>query len=154
MARQGYIFLGWLDMSDTEATAVQGRIVDQMDDATEAYLAKTPELVAPYLMTGDEICTRPMDLYPVYTQFKVNTTTNIAEAGVDESIYNIPQDPVITDKPIESFVGTVEVTFNNDSKATVDGTTTEKVSYDKARNGTVTVTVDKRSGDLGRSRER
>lgn len=142
MARQGYIFLGWLDMSDTEVEAVQSRIVDQMGDETDAYLAKTPELVAPYLMTGDEICTRPMDLYPVYARFDVNTTTNIAEAGVDTSVYNIPADPSIADAPIASAEGKVLVTFNDDASATVTELAATEVSYNASNNGAVTVTVD------------
>lgn len=142
MARQGYIFLGWLDMSDPEVTSALSHIVNGQIDGSEAYLAKTPALVAPYLMTGKEVCTRPMDLYPVYTQFKVNTTTNIAEAGVDATTYNIPQDPAITDGNIDPSVGTVQVTFNDDTGATVNGANTEDVSYDAAYNGKVAVTVD------------
>lgn len=142
MVRQGYIFLGWLDMSDPEVASVQDRIIVAMGDDSGAYLATTPTLVVPYLMTGKEVCTRPMDLYPVYTRFLVNTTTNIAEAGVDATIYHIPQDPAISDGFIADAAGTAFVTFNDDASATVSGTVSTDVSYDASYNGTVKVTVD------------
>ena len=142
MSRQGYIFLGWLDMSDDDVSAVVGQITNGTIEGTDAYLAKSYRSVAAYLMTGEEVCTRPMDLYPVYIEFDVNTTTNIAEAGVDASMYKVPADPSLMNKPIAESKGTVEVTFNDEADATVTSGNTVKVDYNADYEATVKVTVD------------
>lgn len=139
MARRGLVFLGWIDLSDTDVSAVADVIADQQDDY---YLAKSYRSVAAYLMTGEEVCTRPMDLYPVYIEFDVDTTTNIAEAGVDTSTYNVPTDPSLVNEPIAESKGKVQVTFNGDDGATVSGTNAVNVDYNDAYEATVKVSVD------------
>ena len=139
MNRQGYIFLGWLDMKDPEVSNVISLIAEPEDDF---YLAKSYRSVAAYLMTGEEVCTRPMDLYPVYIEFDVDTTTNIAEAGVDTSTYYLPADPSLVNEQIANSKGTVEVTFNNEADATVTSGNTVMVDYNAAYEATVKVTVD------------
>lgn len=142
MSRQGYIFLGWIDMRDDDVSTVVNLITNGKIYGTDAYLAKSYRSVAAYLMTGKEVCTRPMDLYPVYIEFDVDTTTNIAEAGVDTSTYNVPADPGLVNESIADPKGTVEVTFNNGVDATVTGNNTVSVDYNDAYEATVKVTVD------------
>lgn len=139
MTRQGYIFLGWLDLKDPEVSSIVSHIAEAGDDF---YLAKSYRAVAAYLMTGEEVCTRPMDLYPVYIEFDVNTTTNIAEANVDKTTYNVPADPSLVNEKIAESKGTVEVTFNDDLNATVSNSKTVEVDYNDAYEATVKVTVD------------
>lgn len=142
MSRQGYIFLGWIDMRDDDVSNVVSQITNGKIDGTDAYLAKSYRAVAAYLMTGKEVCMRPMDLYPVYIEFDVDTTTNIAEAGVETSTYNVPDDPSLVNEPMTSPKGAVEVTFNDEAGATVSGSNTVTVDYNDAYEATVKVTVD------------
>lgn len=125
MTREGYIFLGWIDASDSDVKLVldADHIMNgTIDDADEAYLAKSYDAVSAYLMTGSETCTRPMDLYPVYIEdFDVETTTNIAESGVDSATYNIPGDPGVADGKIVENGSTVSLNYNNDSHALIEG---------------------------------
>lgn len=139
MNRQGYIFLGWLDMKDPEISNVISLIAEPEGDF---YLAKSYRSVAAYLMTGEEVCTRPMDLYPVYIEFDVNTTTNIAEASIDTDKYNVPADPSLVNEQIADSKGTVEVSFNKEASATVSNSNTVEVDYNAAYEATVKVTVD------------
>lgn len=149
MARDGYIFLGWLDLTkategwsttDSEASLVIEQITTgTIDGAGDAYIARSYDAVAPYLMTGDELCYGPMDLYPVYTTFDLSTTTNIAEAGVDTTTYNIPGDPTLSDGGIDQSAGTVTVGYQ---KIGQNETGAVKLSYNKAGEAQVTVTVD------------
>lgn len=142
MSRQGYIFLGWLDMSDDDVSAVVGQITNGTIEGTDAYLAKSYRSVAAYLMTGEEVCTRPMDLYPVYIEFDVDTTTNIAEAGVDQDMYNVPADPSLVNEKIANSKGTVQVTFNDTPSETVTEGNTVMVDFNAAYEATVKVSVD------------
>lgn len=120
MSRSGYIFLGWLDLTDPEVEDALSRITvgmigaDTSGENGNAYIAKSKSLVEPYLMTGKEVCTRPMELYPVYIGFDVETTTNIYQAEVDDSIYNIPTDPVVTDGEIDGAVNDKFQLYYND----------------------------------------
>lgn len=134
MVRPGYVFLGWLETTDPEVQPIQKKIVTSMPDDSEAFLAVSQDLVAPYLMTGAEVCTRPMDLYPVYAEFKIETTTNIAEAGVDTSTYSVPDDPTLVGAGIEPSAGTITVTYN-------DGKTVE-LTHTKLGESNVNVIVD------------
>lgn len=142
MNRPGYVFLGWLDMTDPEVVNAKNMIVSDMGDGSEAYLAKTSELVGPYLMTKTETCSRAMDIYPVYAEFDLDTTTNIAESGVDTTVYNVPADPSIMNGAIAESQGTIRATFNADPNATVTRTNTVDLSYNSANQAAVMVTVD------------
>lgn len=142
MVREGYIFLGWLNMSDYEvesAVTANQIATSGSGDMANAYIAQSYDAVAPYLMTGDELCYGPMDLYPVYTTFDLSTTTNIAEAGVDTTTYNIPGDPTLSDGGIDQSAGTVTVGYQ---KIGQNETGAVKLSYNKAGEAQVTVTVD------------
>lgn len=125
LERSGYIFLGWIDKNtlgttDAERENVYNYIFNgNQIDGTDVKVVKDVHRALPYLVTSeDEIEVRhPMDFYPVYVGFDIETTTNIFQAGVDADIYNIPGDPGISDSDpkIEPVAGTVQVAYNDDN---------------------------------------
>ena len=142
MSRSGYIFLGWLDMSDDDVKSAESLITNGKIGDSDAYLARSTALVDPYLMTGEETCSRAMDIYPVYAEFDLDTTTNIAVSGVDTTVYNVPADPSIVDGGIEDSKGALEAKFNADPNATVTETNTVELKYNSANEAMAKVTVD------------
>ena len=62
------------------------------------YCTSQASRAVPYLLAADAVCTRPMDLYPVYVKYDVTVTTNIAQAGVPSGAgVNIPAAPTVAD---------------------------------------------------------
>lgn len=116
MKRDGYIFLGWIDknaISDGEFNYIfNGETIGN----TDIKLVKDVTRAKPYIMGGKEVVRHPMDLYPVYTTFFVETDTNIHNNGqsvVDDTVYNIPRDPAVANGGTENT--TVELKYNNDN---------------------------------------
>ncbi|MDU1389756.1 MAG: hypothetical protein E6958_16015, partial [Eggerthella sp.] len=69
MQRDGYRFLGWIDKSAIAA----GEMTPQewgyvFDVAGDQYCTSQASRAVPYLLAADAVCTRPMDLYPVYVK--------------------------------------------------------------------------------------
>ena len=99
MQRDGYRFLGWIDKSAIAA----GEMTPQewgyvFDVAGDQYCTSQASRAVPYLLAADAVCTRPMDLYPVYVKYDVTVTTNIAQAGVPSGAgVNIPAAPIVAD---------------------------------------------------------
>lgn len=99
MQRDGYRFLGWIDKSAIAA----GEMTPQewgyvFDVAGDQYCTSQASKAVPYLLAADAVCTRPMDLYPVYVKYDVTVTTNIAQAGVPSGAgVNIPAAPTVAD---------------------------------------------------------
>lgn len=99
MQRDGYRFLGWIDKSAIAA----GEMTPQewgyvFDVAGDQYCTSQASRAVPYLLAADTVCTRPMDLYPVYVKYDVTVTTNIAQAGVPSGAgVNIPAAPTVAD---------------------------------------------------------
>ena len=99
MQRDGYRFLGWIDKSAIAA----GEMTPQewgyvFDVAGDQYCTSQASRAVPYLLAADAVCTRPMDLYPVYVKYDVTVTTNIAQAGVPSGAgVNIPAAPTVAD---------------------------------------------------------
>lgn len=117
MQRDGYIFLGWIDknaISQGEFDYIFNG--DTVVGTTDVKLVKDVTRAKPYIMDGTEVVRHPMDLYPVYTTFIVETDTNIHNNGqsvVDENIYNIPRDPAVANGGTED--PKVELSYNNDN---------------------------------------
>ena len=83
MQRDGYRFLGWIDKSAIAADEMTQHEWDYVFDVTgDQYCTSQASKAVPYLLAADAVCTRPMDLYPVYVKYDVTVTTNIAQAGV------------------------------------------------------------------------
>ena len=99
MQRDGYRFLGWIDKSAIAADEMTQHEWDYVFDVTgDQYCTSQASKAVPYLLAADAVCTRPMDLYPVYVKYDVNVTTNIAQAGVPSGAgVNIPAAPTVAD---------------------------------------------------------
>lgn len=99
MQRDGYRFLGWIDKSAIaagEMTDAEWQYV--FDVKGDQYCTSQASKAVPYLLAADAVCTRPMDLYPVYVKYDVTVTTNIAQAGVPSGAgVNIPAAPIVAD---------------------------------------------------------
>lgn len=99
MQRDGYIFLGWIDknaITDGEFNYIFNG--DTVVGTTDVKLVKDVTRAKPYIMDGTEVVRHPMDLYPVYTTFIVETDSNIHNNGqfaVDTDTYNVPRDPAV-----------------------------------------------------------
>ncbi|WP_158295159.1 InlB B-repeat-containing protein [Eggerthella lenta] len=108
MHRDGYRFLGWIDKSAIAAGEMTQQewdyIFDVKDDQNQ-YCTSQASKAVPYLLAADAVCTRPMDLYPVYVKYDVTVTTNIAQAGVPSGAgVNIPAAPVIASDASGNFI--------------------------------------------------
>lgn len=79
MAVPGYKFLGWITTAEVEKdSGVWNYIYDVNGDS---FTTSDPAKAAPYLVTGDYVCTQPQDAYPVYAKYNVNYDTNLHRAG-------------------------------------------------------------------------
>ncbi|RDB59491.1 hypothetical protein C1879_01480 [Paraeggerthella hongkongensis] len=85
----GYRFLGWVDKDVLTAEEKTW-----LYDVGEENCTSSASKATPYLLSADAVCTRPMDLYPVYVKYDVSTTTNIKRAGVPAGV-NVPTAPTI-----------------------------------------------------------
>lgn len=101
MQRDGYRFLGWIDHSAIAAGEMTQQEWDYVFDVKgdqDKYCTSQASKAVPYLLAADAVCTRPMDLYPVYVKYDVTVTTNIAQAGVPSGAgVNIPAAPIVAD---------------------------------------------------------
>ena len=99
MQRDGYRFVGWIDKSAIAADEMTQHEWDYVFDVTgDQYCTSQASKAVPYLLAADAVCTRPMDLYPVYVKYDVTVTTNIAQAGVPSGAgVNIPAAPTVAD---------------------------------------------------------
>lgn len=119
MQRDGYIFLGWIDknaITDGEFNYIFNG--DTVVGTTDVKLVKDVTRAKPYIMDGTEVVRHPMDLYPVYTTFFVETDTNVNpdnKPAVDEETYNIPSDPTVVDGKInEDTTPQVNLNYNKE----------------------------------------
>ena len=145
MDRDGYVFLGWIDLSDTDVSKVIDVIAPEKLDNGEAYVAKSGSSVAAYLLTGTEVCTRPMELYPVYAPaVQIETTTNVRQAGVIAGAgINVPMDPSVTGVQVEGFRARQTVNYNADGGSIVNNASPEATLYfDDSARAQVTIAVD------------
>lgn len=110
-AYDGYCFLGWVD-KDALTEKEKAWLYDVEG---ESNCTSSAEKAIPYLLSADAVCTRPMDLYPVYVKYDVPTTTNIAQAGVPAGAgVSIPTAPIINSENNGSFVLPYS-TYNRDA---------------------------------------
>ena len=106
MQREGYIFLGWIDKNAITDGEFNYIFNGEQITGTDVNLVKDVTRAKPYIMDGSEVVRHPMDLYPVYTTFFVETDTNVNPDNtpvVDKSVYNIPNDPTVTDGKINDI---------------------------------------------------
>lgn len=118
MQRKGYIFLGWIDKNAISEGEFNYIFNGEQIEGTDVNLVKDVSRAKPYIMDGTEVVRHPMDLYPVYTTFIVETDTNVNPdnvAAVDETVYNIPNDPTVTDGKInEGDTPQVSLNYNKE----------------------------------------
>lgn len=90
-----YGFLGWVcpeDLSPEELSHAFENAAPTL--GTHGYVATSANNAVPYLLAEDARVYHAMEVYPVYAQFEIETTTNIARAGVPAgSGINVPKDP-------------------------------------------------------------
>lgn len=138
------VFIGWINADELSAYEF-GYVFDGAELGNGVKLVSNISHALPYVHSSSDtelLCYGPIDLYPVYVSFDLDTTTNIAESDVDTSIYNVPLDPSIVDGDIKESIGSLQVTFNDDQKATVSGQAVETITYNDAYEAAVKVTVD------------
>lgn len=141
MAREGYIFLGWIDKNLITEDEFNYIFNGNRIEGTDVNVVKDVDRALPYLVTSNEKIEvrHPMDFYPVYMGFDLETTTNVAQAGVDPDVYNIPGDPGITDTGAIS-ADTVSVDYNPDGGTLVaDCPNPVNISYDEDGGATIDI---------------
>lgn len=118
MQRDGYRFLGWIDHSAIAAGEMTDAEWQYIFDVTgDQYCTSQASKAVPYLLAADAVCTRPMDLYPVYVKYDVTVTTNIAQAGVPSGAgVNIPAAPIVVD----DVPGNFTLPYSTYTRDTVD----------------------------------
>ena len=122
-AQENCCFIGWINGTDIKENG-DGTNTEQWayiyDVSANQSLTSEISKVAPYLVTADDLVTKPMELYPVYMKYQVETTTNIAEQGVISDMINIPTDPVVTGIDTSNPTSTITVAANTDTYITGD----------------------------------
>lgn len=142
----GYFFLGWIDKSDPRVSEREwnyllsdtSEVISNGLEISDTYVMADASRIEPYLVGENEICTRPMDLYPVYSSFGLETTTNIAKAEVPEG-YNIPNDPALADGRIEASSDVVTVNYNKDGGTIYQGTDSVSLYYNNEHQARVEI---------------
>ena len=85
--RPGYYFVGWIDKDSMSQSEID--YVFDIDDYTSSSLAKAE----PYVLDDSDLTERTMpNIYAVYVPYRIITTTNIKEIGVNPP-QNLPSDP-------------------------------------------------------------
>lgn len=142
MKVESLVFLGWVDvteMNDKDSPNYDPDLYNYLFqprrvDGGVYFCTSDVSRIEPYLIDENAVCTGPMELQAVYTRFDIETTSNIAEAGVIEGAgINTPKDPSMVDAKtlaIDEIAGTVSVNYNNDGGAVLDEVGTENVSAD------------------------
>lgn len=142
MKVEGLVFLGWVDvteMNDKDSPNYDPDLYNYLFqprrvDGGVYFCTSDVSRIEPYLIDEEAVCTGPMELQAVYTRFDIETTSNIAEAGVIEGAgINTPKDPSMVDAKTlatDEIAGTVSVNYNNDGGAVLDKVGTENVSAD------------------------
>lgn len=75
MYMKGYCFIGWIDKASL--TTDEWNYVYDLHNQ-DAYCTSDINRALPYVMTKEEVCTEPMDLYPVYVKYgSIETDANI-----------------------------------------------------------------------------
>ncbi|EJZ83978.1 hypothetical protein HMPREF9451_01504 [Slackia piriformis YIT 12062] len=90
-----YGFLGWVCSEDLTSDELSHAFVNGAPTlGSHGYVATSAANAEPYLLTEHYHVKHAMTVEPVYAKFDIDTTTNIARAGVPAgSEINIPQDP-------------------------------------------------------------
>lgn len=164
-APAGYIFLGWMDQSAISAgemTQAEWDYVFAGGNDLGSGIVSTGDAARalPYLITKGSVnensdatiqadatkwgdrCYRTMTLYPVYAKFDIETTTNIAEAGVPEGAgINVPMDPSAEGVSGDDL-SSIEINYNADGHAVLGGKNVATLYYDAAGNAQIKITVD------------
>ena len=145
MQRDGYQFLGWIDKSAIAADEMTPQEWGYVFDvAGDQYCTSQASRAVPYLLAADAVCTRPMDLYPVYVKYDVTVTTNIAQAGVPSGAgVNIPAAPTVADG---GAAASFNLPYNTYTRDTGQGGTTSATDN-------VSVTVNDQTIDLSLTAE-
>ena len=93
MFLKDYYFIGWI--SDAKIKKEGSEWKELYDVQEDSYCTSDVRNAMPYVMHGSEICTEPQNLYPVYTKYEIETSTNVAKRGVIEGAgINLPAEPV------------------------------------------------------------
>lgn len=133
MAREGYIFLGWIDKNAISEDEFNYIFNGEQIAGTDVKLVKNVTRAKPYLMDGTEVVRHPMDLYPVYTTFFVETDTNVNPdnvSSVDIDTYNIPNDPTITDGKInDTETPQVSLDYNEENGPLPEHASPANITY-------------------------
>ncbi|MFN6432312.1 hypothetical protein EUCA11A_39980 [Eubacterium callanderi] len=116
--KEGYHFIGWVNkaaLTEPEKTWLY--------DAGEENCTTSIAKAQPYLITDTTLVYEPMQLYPIYAKYNIDTTTNIAQAGTPEGI-NVPTNPTYTFT--DNGDGTAKIVLTADQNTYVSGNTGEK----------------------------
>lgn len=140
----GYKAIGWIDANELSAAEL-AYVFDEGTCVTSDAAKATP-----YLITADDVCTAPMDLYPVYVAYDVSYDTNLNRAGVTATdTINVPSVD-ITPTLTESAGGTATASVSPDITTTVLKSGTELYTItrvDVERDGEVIASLDPNSSN-------
>ena len=96
MYMQGYYFIGWIN-KDALTTDEWNYVYDIHSE--DAYCTSDINRALPYVMSKEEVCTEPMDLYPVYVKYgSILTDANVDIPEVAE------QNGIVNDVTIPDYV--------------------------------------------------
>ena len=144
-AYDGYCFLGWVDKSAIAAGEMTvGEWNYIFDVEGEKSCTSQASKAIPYLVSEDAVCTRPMELYPVYVKYDVTTTTNIVQAGVPSGAgINVPAAPVVGEGTVDGGLTLPYSTYtrNDPDKGSIAPSTANATKLVVAPDGSVTLNL-------------
>ena len=131
-AGKDHEFLGWIQVkSEGSQNGIEkdGYVWKQIYNvADDAFCTSNVAAALPYLVSKDTKVIETMDLYPVYTRYNIETTTNIHEVGTLPVGVNHPKVPAYTlTKEADAALGvsTITVTASSDVDPVMTGDETK-----------------------------
>lgn len=141
----GYRFLGWVDKGAIAAGEMTpGEWSYIFDVEGEKSCTSQAGKAIPYLVSEDAVCTRPMELYPVYVKYDVTTTTNIVKAGVPAGAgINVPTAPIVGEGTVDGGLTIPYSTYmrNDPDKGSIVPSAANATKLAVAPDGSVTLNL-------------
>lgn len=124
---ENHEFLGWIQgksQSSRKGIPLNGYEWNKIYNiADDKYCTSDVDSALPYLIEKDKKVTETMDLYPVYTRYNIETTTNIHEVGQMPKGVKYPSKPTYTLTNKDKGISTITVNAKSGVDAVMQGDT-------------------------------
>ena len=122
-------FLGWIQGKSEGSKGgipLNGYVWNKIYNiADDRYCTSDVESAIPYLIDENHKVVETMDLYPVYTRYNIESTTNIHEVGKLPQGVKYPSKPTYTLTNKSRGISTITVNAKSDVDTVVDGDSTK-----------------------------